>query len=186
MTRLHASLLCLLLVVALLSAVASAAAPHYDAQGNLLVPIDYREWVFLSTGLDMSYVEGATPDHSMFDNTFAEPAAWADFKKTGHWPDGTMLALEVRGASSKGSINQRGHFQVGEPMGVEFHVYDPARFKGGWAFFVQGAGGVATKIPESAECYACHLKHGAVDTTFVQFYPTARAIAEKAGTFRAD
>ena len=173
-------------MVALSTAVASAAAPHYDAHGNLMVPIDYREWVFLSAGLDMSYSEGAAADHSMFDNTFAEPAAWAEFKKTGHWPDGTILVLEVRGASSKGSINQRGHFQVGEPMGVEFHVHDAARFPGGWAFFVQGEGGVATKIPQAAECYACHLKHGAVDTTFVQFYPTARAIAEKAGTFRAD
>ena len=185
MTRLHASLLVLVLAVALLTA-ATSGGPHYDAQGNFVVPPDYREWVFMSAGLDMSYVEGAAADHSMFDNVFAEPAAWKEFKKTGHWPDGTVLALEVRGATSQGSINKRGHFQLGEPMGLEFHVHDAARFPGGWAFFVQGAGGVATKMPESAECYACHLKHGAVDTTFVQFYPTARAIAEKAGTYRAE
>jgi hypothetical protein len=173
-------------MAALLTAAATAAGPRYDAQGNLMAPSDYREWVYMSTGLDMSYVEGAAADHSMFDNVFVEPGAWAAFKKTGHWPDGTILALEVRGATTAGSINKRGRFQVGEPMGLEFHVLDATRFKGGWAFFVLGEGSVATKIPESAECYACHKAHGAVDTTFVQFYPTARAIAEKAGTFRAD
>jgi hypothetical protein len=36
----------------------------------------------------------------------------------------------------------------------------------------------------SAPCYECHRAHGAVDTTFAQFYPIAKAIAIKAGTYR--
>ena len=177
-----------LLLLALLAATTavSAAAPHYDERGDLVVPADYREWVYLSTGLDMSYVEGAAADHPMFDNVFVDPAAWRSFNETGHWPDGTMLALEVRGATGRDSINRRGKFQSGAPMGVEFHVRDERRFAGGWAFFAGSETGVAKHVPEAAECYSCHRAHGAVDTTFVQFYPTARPIAEQAGSYRAE
>jgi len=44
----------------------------------------------------------------------------------------------------------------------------------------------AVLLPATADCYACHKEHGAVDTTFTQFYPTAKAIAVAKGTFRAD
>jgi len=37
-------------------------------------------------------------------------------------------------------------------------------------------------IPRSASCYSCHSEHGAVDTTFVQFYPTLLPIARSNGT----
>jgi hypothetical protein len=37
-------------------------------------------------------------------------------------------------------------------------------------------------FPTSASCYSCHQQHGAVDTTFVQFYPTLLPIATKLGT----
>ncbi len=36
-------------------AAAKPTTPHYDTQGRLIFPSDYREWVFLSSGLDMSY-----------------------------------------------------------------------------------------------------------------------------------
>jgi hypothetical protein len=37
-------------------------------------------------------------------------------------------------------------------------------------------------IPQSADCYSCHAEHGAVDTTFVQFYPTLLPIAKAKAT----
>ncbi len=37
-------------------------------------------------------------------------------------------------------------------------------------------------IPKSGNCYSCHAEHGAVDTTFVQFYPTLMPIAKEKGT----
>jgi hypothetical protein len=171
----------------LAAATDESAGPRYASDGALLPPADYREWVFLSSGLDMSYSDGASmPGHSMFDNVFVDPAGWATFKRTGHWPDKTMFVMEVRGASSKGSINQQGHYQTEELMGAEVHVRDDARFKGGWGFFVLAGETPARLLPYSAPCYECHQAHGAVDTTFTQFYPTAKPIAVKAGSFRAD
>jgi hypothetical protein len=165
------------------NAPANPDAPRYDADGRLMVPKDYRDWVFLSSGVDMSYSEHpAVADAHIFDNVFAPPTAYAAFTHTGVWPDKTVLVLENRGAKSKGSINQLGLSQTGEIMGLEAHVKDTARFKGGWGFFeIQGAT-PAKQIPYTAACYACHDAHGAADTTFVQFYPTLLPVAAGLGT----
>ncbi len=69
-------------------------------------------------------------------------------------------------------------------VGVEAHVHDEARFKGGWGFFQFDGPGAAKLVPYEAACYSCHQAHGAVDTTFTQFYPTAKPIAVKAGTYK--
>ncbi|MET0226184.1 MAG: cytochrome P460 family protein [Dokdonella sp.] len=160
-----------------------ARAPQYTADGRLQPPSGYREWIYLSSGLDMSYRDRAgMRDHSMFDNVFVDPAAYRAFVETGSWPDPTVLVMEVRGASSKGSINQTGKFQTSDVMGTEVHVKDTHRFEGGWAFFAFDDGQPAAAIPQAAECYACHRQHGAVDTTFVQFYPTLLGIAEHKNT----
>jgi hypothetical protein len=85
-------------------------------------------------------------------------------------------------AKSKGSINRQGLFQTGQVMGLEAHVKDTARFKGGWAFFAMQGDAPAKQIPYAAECYSCHQAHGAADTTFVQFYPTLLPVATRLGT----
>jgi hypothetical protein len=159
--------------------------PRYTAEGGLILPAAYREWVFLSSGLDMSYTEApAMPGASVFDNVFVDPAAWAAFKTSGHWADKTVFVMESRGANGKGSINKHGHYQTTELMGLEFHVRDDSRFKGGWAFFASDGASPASLIPTAAPCYSCHQAHGAVDTTFTQFYPTAKILALKAHTYR--
>jgi hypothetical protein len=161
----------------------ASGTPVYDGEGRLVPPGDYREWVFLSSGMDMSYSERpAMADAHMFDNVFAPRAAYDGFSRTGVWPDKTVLIAEHRGAVSKGSINKFGQFQTGEVMGVEAHVKDQARFKGGWGFFSFEGGRPARQIPYAAACYACHQAHAAADTTFVQFYPTLLPIARKLGT----
>jgi hypothetical protein len=175
-----------LLIVMLSGAGNQESGPHYTADGGLILPTDYREWVFLSSGLDMSYSEApAMSGGSLFDNVFVDPAAWTAFKTSGHWPDKTVFVMENRGADSKGSINKQGHYQTTELKGLEFHVHDESRFKGGWAFFFAADGAsAATLIPSAAPCYACHQAHGALDTTFTQFYPTAKILALKAHTYR--
>jgi hypothetical protein len=40
-------------------------------------------------------------------------------------------------------------------------------------------------IPRTANCYSCHQENGAVDTTFVQFYPTLLPIARAEKTLTA-
>ena len=164
---------------------ASSTAPAYTKGGDLLPPADYREWIYLTSGMDMSYAPkpAGTEDHSMFDNVFVNPESYRSFVATGVWPDKTILVLEARQARSKGSINQHGHFQAGGIMDLEVHVKDQARFAGKWAFFsFDSATSNGTLIPQQAPCYSCHTAHAAVDTTFVQFYPTLLPVAGKKGT----
>ncbi len=124
-------------------------------------------------------------DHHMFDNVFVDADALRAFRATGVWPDGTVFAREDREGQTKGSINKSGVYQSEPVDGVELHVKDSVRFKGGWAFFAFGDDKPAAPIPPSATCYACHGAHGAVDTTFVQFYPTLIGVARVKDTLSA-
>ncbi len=158
-------------------AAAVVPAPAYAPNGDMLPVAEYREWIYLSSGLGMTY----SPQPGgmiMFDNVFVNPGAYRSFVATGTWPDKTVMVLESRGAESKGSINQSGHYQSTSVMGFAIHVKDEARFPGKWAFFLfNSPSGNGKLIPREAACYTCHAAHGAVDTTFVQFYPTLLPIA---------
>lgn len=158
--------------------------PQYTSDGRLQLPAHYREWIYLSTGIDMSYGPASNMGHSVFDNVFVNPESYEAFRLTGTWPDKTMLVLEVRGAADKNAINKSGHYQTSEIMGLEVHVKDVARFAetGSWAFFGFDTGEPARMDPKEMDCYSCHQQHAAVDTTFVQFYPTLLDIAKKKGT----
>ncbi len=160
----------------------TANAVAYNHDGDLLLPANYREWIFLSSGVDMVYGPRAAMGHSMFDNVFVDPAAYRSFLEHGVWPDKTMLVLEIRGADSNPSINHGGHSQGRDVMGVEVHLKDSSRFPGGWAFFDGQTNGTGKLLPQTAECYSCHRAHAAVDTTFAQFYPTLLPLAKAKGT----
>lgn len=180
-----------LVVFALLSLAAGAQTggdgPRFDSEGKLLKPANYREWIFLSSGLGMTYGPAASPDPSdpRFDNVFVNPSSWRAFMETGKWPDGTMFVLEVRSASGKGSINNGGHFQ-NELLAIEAEVKDEKRFPQRWAFFPLGDGDTAAALPANSSCNTCHSQNGAVDNTFVQFYPTLLQVARKKGTLTPD
>ena len=162
--------------------------PRFTSNGQLIRPDNYREWVFLSSGLGMTYgfVEHTADNPSpRFDNVFVEPKAYKAFIETGSWPDHTVFALEVRSSASKGSINRGGHYQE-DMVGLEVEVKDQSRFPGKWAFFDFSRPGTkaAKAIPSSASCYSCHSSNGAVDNTFVQFYPTLLPVAKAKGTLK--
>ena len=182
----------LLLAMVLLSmgafqqnATAPSSSPEYTSDSQLKYPEHYRDWVYLTSGFDMSYNPAIqTGDHHMFDNVFVNPEAYKVFAETGTWPDKTIFVLEARRAEGKGSINQKGNFQGTDIMGLEVHVKD-SRFAGNWAFFGFGDAKTAKMIPTTAGCYSCHSEHAAVDTTFVQFYPTLLPVAKSKGTLSA-
>jgi hypothetical protein len=159
-------------------------SPGFTSNGQLKRPANYREWIFLSSGLGMTYGPAAShssDEHPTFDNVFVNRAAYRAFNATGQWPDKTLFLLEVRASQSKGSINNGGHYQS-DLVDLEAHVKDE-RFPGKWAFFAFPNGAETGKqIPATASCYSCHAQHGAVDTTFVQFYPTLIPIAKAKGT----
>jgi hypothetical protein len=173
-----------------------AAAPSFDAAGELERPADYREWVYLTTGLDMFYGPAANAARgergSVFTNVYVTPDAYREFMRSGKWPDKTMFILEARRAETAASIDNVGKSQ-GALLAIESAVKDTARFganpgSNGWGYFTfDGPGGLqgsARVLPTSAACYECHATNTAVDNTFVQYYPTLFEVAKRLGTVK--
>jgi hypothetical protein len=162
-----------------------AQDPQFTASGELRRPQNYREWIYLTTGLGMNYGSDTESAQPRFDNVFVTPESYRAFVNTGHWPEKTMFILEVRSAESHGSINRAGHFQSGV-VAVEAAVKDTARYPGKWAYFSFGEGDSLVEktnpFPQKSVCNQCHVKNTAVENTFVQFYPTLLEIAKAKGT----
>ena len=68
-------------------------------------------------------------------------------------------------------------------LGLEVHVKDASH--GGWTFyFIPKDAPSGKPFARTANCYSCHEKNAAVDTTFVQYYPTLIDAAKKYGTYK--
>jgi cytochrome P460 len=161
-----------------------ADQPQYTSDNHLLAPSHYRQWMFLSAGLGMSYSPQPT-DHQMFTNVFVPQWAYQEFEKSGKWPDKTMFVVEERASETKGSINQTGHFQS-DLMGYGAEVKDESRFPDKWVYFNFDVDARSAAVNPKEACFQCHENHAAVEHSFVQFYPTLKPIAKKFGTYRQE
>ncbi len=159
-----------------------ADAPAFEGKTTLLRPANYREWVFVGSSLGLSYAPGAGGGE-MYHNVYIKPDAYREFAKTGKFPEGTVLAMEMTSSDTKKEPALRGSFES-EFLGLEVAVKDSKRFDGGWAYFnFSGTGSQyrakADPFPASAGCVACHKQNAATDNVFTQFYPVLRAAKPK-------
>ncbi|HMA11701.1 MAG TPA: cytochrome P460 family protein [Steroidobacteraceae bacterium] len=190
-----------LAAVALLSAAPAMAdpaiaGPQFNERGELARPEDYRSWVFLNSALGLTYGPNRPPAGApqVFTSVFVNPKAYAEFQKSGQWPDGTIFALEVRPGIAPVSALE-GAITQGPRRALEAAVRDSSRYPdGGWSYFSfdgppdnrAALRSTAAPLPRTASCYACHQKHGAVQWTFTQFYADAFERAQQLGTVRKD
>ena len=156
---------------------ATTHSPKFTQDNQLVRPEGYREWVYLSSGLGMSYGDATYDEMPNFTNVFINPEAYREFVATGKFPDGTVMVLEIRRSESKGSINKGGQYQ-NRLVGIEASVKDGKRFPEKWAYFSFIGDGreplpQAKPFPKEA-CWSCHNQHAAVDNVFTQFYPALR------------
>lgn len=145
-----------------------ANQPAYLSDGKLALPANYREWTFLTSGFGMNYSTGAN-SRPMFTNVYVTPEAYQGFKSTGKWPDKSMFIVEIYSPAGHGSINKGGHYQDAF-MGLDIEVKDSSRPQE-WSYYTAGPGKTTAESVDMG-CNACHNKNGAVEHTFVQFYPT--------------
>ncbi len=145
---------------------------EFDADGNLIVPQDFDQWVFIGSSLGQQYEnEKFDPDSpGLFQVVRMEPNAYAAFVATGEFVEGSMFALHFYGAQEKLSIN-RGGFVMDHLEFAEIH-YKDSKYPHGFNFFTFPAGAeTATEVPLPNDCVECHRDNGAYDGVFVQFYP---------------
>lgn len=174
----------------------ATAGPVFNDKGELARPEDYRSWVFLNTALALTYGPNRPPAGApqVFTSVFVNPKAYAQFQKSGLWPDGTIFALEVRPALAAISA-QEGAVTQGTRRALEVAVRDSSRYPdGGWSYFSfdpprdkpSAFKEWAAPFPRTAGCYTCHSEHAAVQWTFTQFYADAFERAKQLGTVRKD
>jgi hypothetical protein len=156
--------------------------PQYMSDNRLMRPLNYRDWIYLSSSLGLQYGPGANSADPPFENVYVNPSAYGEFMKSGKWPDKTIFVLEIRRSMDKGSFAQGGRYQ-GELVRMEAAVKDESRFPEKWAYFDLGRDAESAKaFPKTESCFTCHSANAAVENSFAQFYPTVFAVAKEKGT----
>jgi hypothetical protein len=122
----------------------------------------------------------------MYHNVYINPSAYREYARSGKFPDGTVMVLEMFSAETKKDPGLQGSFQK-DSMALEMSVKDSSRFDGGWGFysFTDEAGKAksqAEALPQTAGCLSCHREKAATDHVFTQFYPTLRDAGSSPGT----
>jgi len=165
-------LLCLAVGVAAAASLdaAALAGPSYEADGKVVIPENMDRWPTVGTTYALSY-EG---DCGTTLNTVRlDPESYEIYVKTGKFPIGAMLQLEVRTPVTEVAPAMGGKTQ-GAVIGRSLHVKDEKGGAGTWTFYGFGASSkVGSPIPRSQACYSCHDEPaGKTDTVFLQYYPT--------------
>lgn len=169
---------------------AGPADPRYDEKGDLRRPDGFRTWVFVGANLGLRYhpdLKGAKPREQdapkkdgpgEFHNVYIQPEAYDHYRKTGQFPEPTVLVMEVFEAKERDGkgIVSAGHFP-GARRRVEAAVKNSKRPDGSktdWAYYDFGADKATASAFRDAACYDCHLRHADLDNVWVQFYPVLR------------
>jgi hypothetical protein len=155
--------------------------PTFNAKGELLRPdISYREWVYVGTPLTPNDLNPPAANFPEFHNVYIHPSDFDHWKRTGRFPDGTVLVKELVTVGATQATSGNGYF-MGEYIGLETTIKDSVRFPdepGNWAYFSFGhsypLADTAAPFPAAA-CNACHDAAAADDWVFTQYYPVLRA-----------
>src|SRR5262249_42894363 len=97
--------------------------PKFTAAGKLIAFTSdvYREWIFVGTPItpnDLNDGEAAFPE---FHNVYINPSSWREWKKSGTYPDGTLMVKELTSVGAKKATSGNGYFE-GEFTGLEISV----------------------------------------------------------------
>lgn len=167
-------------IVFSIPAEAAQGAAKYNAKGELQIPKNYRQWVFVGapvTPNDLNNGKAAFPE---FHHVYINPSSYAAYKKTGTFPNGTVLVKELATVGAKSSSSGNGYF-AGEFIGVAASVKDAKRFAkepGNWAYFSfmgdNGKAVTSAKAQPTAACNVCHQQN-TEDWVFTDHYPVLRA-----------
>lgn len=156
--------------------------PKFNDKGKLLLPVNFRKWVFIGSPLTPHGLNGGAAGFPEFHNVYVEPAAYDYHVEHGTWPEGTMMVKELQltkgGTFEDGSRIEpsgRGYFP-GTVNGMDVSVKDSKRFAdtNGWGFFNFGHHAlpyqaVSTEAPVET-CAGCHMASAHEDMVFSDFY----------------
>lgn len=159
-----------------------AWGPKWTSSGALELPKDYHRWVFLGSPLTPHALNGGKANFPEYHNVYVQPQAYEVYRKTGVFPEGTILLKELQltqpGSNPDGSsveVSGRGYFPA-VSNGIDISVKDSKRFKdtNGWGFFNFGHHAppyakTAAAMPAES-CASCHASNATKNMVFTKFY----------------
>ena len=168
--------------------------PEYTASGDLVLPKNFNEWVYVGSPLTPIALNGGKkcPEPASdssgpctgfpeYHNVYIEPGSYEIYKKTNAFPEGTIMFKELQltlpGQNPDGSRTEpsgRGYFP-GALNGADVTVKDSKRFADsqGWGFFNfnhHEPKAPTAKVKALSECAYCHIASAKKDQVWTQFY----------------
>lgn len=166
----------------LLAAAGEEPSAVFEGKSTLVRPEGYRQWIFVGSSLGLSYAQDPAQARNpeVYHNVYINPPAYKEFSKTGKFPEGTVMVLELANAEVKTEPGLQGSYEK-DYIALEVSVKDSTRFDGGWGYFnFTDRPGIlkakADPFPKNT-CWSCHDQKAATDHVFTQFYPVLRAAA---------
>jgi hypothetical protein len=159
---------------------AAAAESVSDAKGNLHIPSDYRTtYEFLgSWSVAADEGKGAKQMHTVY----VSPGSIEAFRKSGHFPDGTIIVKEVYDAAGKemttGTVSHEDKLEGWFLMVRDTKNDHPGnKLWGdgwGWSWFDAGDPNKTTSTDYTADCQGCHVPAQSTDWIYTFGYPPLR------------
>lgn len=157
--------------------------PEYTQSGELLLPKNWRSWIFVGSPLTPDGLNDSKENFPEFHNVYIEPGSFDIYTKTGVFPEGTMFFKELQrtlkpGHFPDGSRHEpsgRGYFPAAF-NGADVTVKDTKKYaaSGGWGYYNFNhfePKAKSAKVRPENECAYCHEASAKKDDVWTQFYP---------------
>jgi hypothetical protein len=171
--------------------------PEYTATGDLVLPKNFHEWVYLGSPLTPIALNGGkacpepfSPSAAVgcsgfpeYHNVYIEPVSYEIYKRMNEFPEGTIMFKELQLTlpqqfpdGSRQEVSGRGYFP-GPFNGADVTVKDTKRYTAtnGWGYYNfnhHEPKAPTSKVKSKEECAFCHIGLGAKkDEVWTQFYP---------------
>jgi hypothetical protein len=149
-----------------------------DKTGNIRKPTDVRD-NFQSLGAFMVL----DPKGNQMHLTHASPGTAAAYRRTGKFPDGTVLVKEVFGTEHAQMTTGDANWASGTKVWFVLIKDSKGRYPGnplwgdgwGWALFKADAPDKQVATDYKKDCLGCHVPAKATDWIYVQGYPVLKS-----------
>jgi hypothetical protein len=158
--------------------------PEWTSSGEMLLPKNniWRTWVFVGAPLTPNALNNGAASFPEYHNVYMQPWAYAEYKKTNQFPEGTIMFKELQLTlpppqykdGSRKEPSGRGYFG-GAFNGADVTVKDSKRFAatGNWGYFDfnhhEPKASMTAAQPKDM-CAFCHIASAQKDEVWTQFY----------------
>lgn len=157
--------------------------PEYTKEGDLILPKNWRSWVYVGSPLTPDGLNNGKAGFPEYHNVYIEPGSYEIYKKTGEFPDGTIMFKELQRIlgpqqfpdGSRTEPSGRGYFP-GAFNGADVTVKDTKRYAqtgSSWGYYNFNHSepkAPTAKLKPISECGYCHQATAKKDEVWTQFY----------------